>query len=376
LWSDEDNIKYIIDNNSVVWGGFFKIWTVEELNKYENIIKFIKKILLYAGIFCIYIIVIEYVFSYYIKPVKKSIMLRQPAEIQKLEYSTFLNISQRLESGNFIYPYLVGLIEGDGWFSVSKKGKYIMFELGIEFSIRDIQLIYKIKDLLGVGTVYFRNKKKTPTPELVPNNFYILTESKWEPKLLNKRSNVIFTIRDKSHLKEIIIPIFDKYPFLTNKQYDYIRFRTALFSNIIYSKDLLPYVRSEIPINSVESVLNTPYFSPWLIGFIEAESSFSIYKPINDSSFVASFEITQTNAKIILLAIKEFLSLTQNVRKDITNNFRIKVSNIRGIENVIKFMKRGPLKLQGYKKLQYNIWLNKLRKIPRYTKKINIPENY
>jgi hypothetical protein len=126
----------------------------------------------------------------------------------------------------------------------------------------------------------------------------------------------------------------------------------------------------------VESVLNTPYFSPWLIGFIEAESSFSIYKPINDSSFVASFEITQTNAKIILLAIKEFLSLTQNVRKDITNNFRIKVSNIRGIENVIKFMKRGPLKLQCYKKLQYNIWLNKLRKIPRYTKKINIPENY
>jgi hypothetical protein len=29
-------------------------------------------------------------------------------------YSNDLNFSQRLESGDFIYPYLVGLIEGDG----------------------------------------------------------------------------------------------------------------------------------------------------------------------------------------------------------------------------------------------------------------------
>lgn len=47
---------------------------------------------------------------------KKSIKLRLPAEMLKLRYSTFLSISQRLESRDSIYPYLVGLIEGDGWF--------------------------------------------------------------------------------------------------------------------------------------------------------------------------------------------------------------------------------------------------------------------
>jgi hypothetical protein len=156
-----------------------------------------------------------------------------------------------------MYPYLVGLIEGDGWFSVSKKGKYVLYELGIELSIRDIQLIYKIKKLLGVGTVYFRNKAiRTKL-----NSQDLLNKSKGEPDIETSRNNVIFRIRNKSHLKEIIVPIFDKYPLLTNKQHDYIRFRTVLMSNIIYSKDLIPYTRSEISVNTVESILNTSYFS-------------------------------------------------------------------------------------------------------------------
>jgi hypothetical protein len=39
-------------------------------------------------------------------------------------------------------------------------------------------------------------------------------------------------------------------------------------------------------------------------------------------------------------------------------------------------MAKAPVKLLGYKKLQYNIWLKGLRKIPRYYKKIKIPSNY
>jgi hypothetical protein len=81
-------------------------------------------------------------FSFCIKHVKKSIIIRLSAEnkfrnysnprgpaflgipavlnnsshayARGMNYSSNLNFSQRLESGNFIYPYLVGLIEGDG----------------------------------------------------------------------------------------------------------------------------------------------------------------------------------------------------------------------------------------------------------------------
>jgi LAGLIDADG endonuclease len=261
----------------------------------------------------------------------------------------------------------VGLIEGDGWFSVSKKGKYIMYEFGIELSIRDVQLIYKIKDVLGVGTVFFRERERKFNKDKCDIN---------KANSKEKANMVMYRIRNKSHLKNIIIPIFDKYPFFSNKQYDYIRFRTLLLSNVIYSKDLINYVRPNILLNSVESIIKSSYFSAWLIGFIEAESSFCIYKPVSDTSFIASFEISQTDGEVIILAIKKYFKFTQNLRKDNTNNFKIKVSSVRAVENVIYFMRKAPIRLLGYKKMQYISWLSKLRKIPRYYSKINIPLSY
>jgi LAGLIDADG endonuclease len=134
-----------------------------------------------------------------------------------------------------VYAYLVGLFEGDGFFIISKNGKYLIYELGIELSIRDVQLIYKIRDLLGIGVISFRKRK--------------------EIEMVSLR------IRNKDHLKNFILPIFDKYPMLSNKQYDYFRFKSALLSNIIYSKDLVEYVRDTKPLNSIENIINTSYFS-------------------------------------------------------------------------------------------------------------------
>jgi LAGLIDADG endonuclease len=133
-----------------------------------------------------------------------------------------------------------------------------MFEFGIELSIRDIDLIYKIKDLLGIGTIFIRNQKYKDNLDNKDN----ILKFKSKDKLKCKRNTIIFRIRNKSDLKEYIIPIFDKYPLLTNKQYDYIRFRKALLSNTIYHENLPIYTRSLIPINSVESILNAPYLIP------------------------------------------------------------------------------------------------------------------
>lgn len=90
------------------------------------------------------------------------------------------------------------------FFTITKKGKYLTYELGIELSIKDVQLIYKIKKILGVGIVRFRKR--------------------------NQVEMVILRIRDKNHLRNFIIPIFDKYPMFSNKQFYYLRFRNALLS--------------------------------------------------------------------------------------------------------------------------------------------------
>ena len=280
--------------------------------------------------------------------VKIAMTWRQSAGVRSLHTS---EASQRLHAGDLNYAYLVGLFEGGGFFSITKKGKYLTYELGIELSIRDVQLIYKIKNLLGVGVVSFKKRK--------------------EIEMVSLR------IRNKDHLKNFILPIFDKYPMFSNKQYDYLRFKDVLLSGIIYSEDLPEYIRSSKPINSKEYILSTSYFSAWLVGFIEAEGCFSVYKLYKDKDYlVASFDIAQKDGDILISAIREYLSFSNAILIDETNCSRLKVTGVRSIENIVKFLQNTPVKLMGHKKLQYLLWIKQLRRISRYSEKIKIPLNY
>ncbi|AOW08016.1 hypothetical protein YALI1_M00390g3 (mitochondrion) [Yarrowia lipolytica] len=178
--------------------------------------------------------------------------------------------------------------EADGWVSISKKGKYLTYEVGIELHIRDIQLLYKIKQILGVGIIktYKRSKNLNETYEYCRYN-----------------------IRNKKHLKDVILPIFDKYPMLTNKKYDYMRFKHHLINGTIYSENLEDYKRpleTEISTEAINNILNIDYLPYWLIGFIEGEGSFSSY--LNKDQRECSFEVSQTNSKLIIEAFPPLLS--------------------------------------------------------------------
>jgi hypothetical protein len=189
----------------------------------------VQQILLNAGISPI--IVLGYVCVICID-VKKPKSRGQSAGVREL---STLKASQRLNAENLKYAYLVGLFEGDGFFTVSKKGKYFQCELGIELSIKDVQLIYKIKYLLGVGIVGFRVK--------------------------NGNSMVYLRVRNKNHLINNILPIFDRYPLFSNKQYDYLRLKNVILSDAIFYDSIPVYIRPRLPFNSIESIVSTPYFS-------------------------------------------------------------------------------------------------------------------
>jgi ubiquinol-cytochrome c reductase cytochrome b subunit len=260
------------------------------------------------------------------KTVKKPKSRGQSAGVREL---STLEASQRLNAENLNYAYLVGLFEGDGFFTVTKKGQYFQCEIGIELSIKDVQLIYKIKSILGVGIVGFRER-------------------------IGGIKMVYLRVRKKHHIIKNILPIFDKYSLFSNKHYDYLRLRKVILCDTVFYEDISEYLRPNIPFNSTESIINASYFSAWLIGFIEAEGCFSIYKlSKNDDYLVASFDISQTDGEILILAIRKYLSLTPLVYKDITNNFKLKVTNVRSINNIIKFMYKAPVKLLGDKKLKY-----------------------
>lgn len=264
--------------------------------------------------------------------------------------------SQRLNAEDLLTyeAYLVGLIEGDGWFSITKNGRYLQYEMGIELHIRDIKLLYKIKSILNRGVVVIRKDKE------------------------GNPISRIFRIRKKEQLKKIILPIFNKYPMLSIKQIDFLRLQHNLLSNVIYRIDLKSYVRPEevISLKRRKDLSLLPYFRRWLIGFIEREGCFSIYKRANHPSNIASFDIAQTRRVNVITAIKIKLNLTQKVYIDKTNCAKLKVSSVRRVENVVKFIKNAPIKLQGYKKVQYLLWLKQLRNTSRYSTKFKVPEKY
>lgn len=188
----------------------------------------VQQILLNARISPISVIGYDCVYTF----VKKPKAWGQPAGVR---HTSSVEASQRLNAENLSYAYLVGLFEGDGFFTVSHKGKYFQCEVGIELSIIDVQLVYKIRNLLGVGVVGFRERRGIKT--------------------------VYLRVRKKDHLINFVLPIFDKYPLFSNKQHDYLRLKFVLLSNLVLHDDLANYTRPTEPLNSIESILNASYFS-------------------------------------------------------------------------------------------------------------------
>ena len=124
----------------------------------------------------------------------------------------------------------------------------------------------------------------------------------------------------------------------------------VLFTLLI--SDLPAYSRSNEPLNTVDSIISTFYFPAWLLGFIEAEGCFSVYKN-KVVYFIASFYISQTGGEIIISAIRKYLSFTTTIYFYKTNCYKLKVTSARFIENVIKILDKAPIKVLSNKKLQY-----------------------
>lgn len=270
--------------------------------------------------------------------VKKTVKRSQSAGLCEKKFSTdFQGLNTEDKA------YLVGLIEGDGWFIISKNNKWAQYEMGIELHERDVKLLYKLKRMLGVGVVK------------------------------RKGCKYVYRIRKKSHLREIVIPIFEEYPMLSKKNNKYMKFKENLMNNVIYYEDMIPE-RGMIE-KSREEVLRAPYLGNWLVGFIEAEGCFSVYKPAGGERKEYQFKLCQTDAYELMSAIRDYLLISRGVYVDGTNSSNLSTTSKRGIENVIKFLGKAEAKLKGYKRLQYILFLKELRKEPRFND-IKIPEHY
>jgi len=247
-----------------------------------------------------------------------------------------LNLNKEL-----FYQWLVGFTDGDGTFSIAhQNGKWsLAFKLSQhEYNMR---LLYFIKSQLGVGNI---NKEA-------------------KTKMVNYR------IRDRKKLVEVIFPIFDSYPLLTSKYFNYLKFKEA--HGILEDANLTKFKQDELMFNLVKRIPSEDYISPawrivnnkvtntneanmviskaWLIGFTKAEGSFYLVNKSKDR-IVHGFEITQKLDLIVLSAIGYILGIKTSSKK---TYYTVVTTNSRSIENIIKYYNNT---MKGMKSFEFRVW--------------------
>jgi LAGLIDADG endonuclease/Cytochrome C and Quinol oxidase polypeptide I len=254
-----------------------------------------------------------------------------------------INLTKQTLTQNkeLFYQWLVGFTDGDGTFSIAhQNGKWsLAFKLSQhEYNTR---LLYFIKSQLGVGII----NKETKT------------------KLVNYR------IRDRNKLAEVIFPIFDKFPLLTSKYFNYFKFKEAY--KILEDTNLSKAQQDELMLALVKRVPSDGNISPawnivnnivsntneanmvmskaWLIGFTEAEGSFYLVNKSKDR-ITHGFEITKKLDLIVLSAIGCILGIKTSSKK---SYHTVVTTNSRSIENIIKYYHNT---MKGMKSFEFRVW--------------------
>nr|AAG61147.1 putative site-specific DNA endonuclease [Chlorella vulgaris]QGN75125.1 hypothetical protein [Chlorella vulgaris] len=107
---------------------------------------------------------------------------------------------------NLQTQWIVGFVDGEGCFHVainSQKTSKLAFQVLPEFTItqhkRDVQVLYGLKNFFGCGVVR-----------------------------VNHGDRYCYRVRGFPHLRDIILPFFEKHKLLTKKRVDFEKFRKVI----------------------------------------------------------------------------------------------------------------------------------------------------
>ncbi len=246
------------------------------------------------------------------------------------------------------HQWLVGLTDGDGSWSVdtqTKKNGRRVYNLVLKISLRNsnIRALYRVRDILGCGNI-----------------------------TQDQTGMVTFRIRDRQLLKSIVFPIFDKYPHLSNKYFDYHYIRKIsdlldirnndnnleICEQIQQLVELLTYDRTMVsPVlddyqNKKKNYLHTLITPAWLSGFVESDGSFYIVKK-KESYFCHAFGISQKGNQVLLEAIRRRLSINAKVKYNKYGFLQIDTTNKRNLSTIDNLFSGN---LVGIQSLFFRIW--------------------
>ena len=227
---------------------------------------------------------------------------------------------------------------------------------------------------------------------------YIKTQLKIGTIGFDSSSNMIqYRIRNRAHLSSHIFPIFDRFPMISAKHFDFLRVKEAykvLENHLLDSdekeaqlvqiyqseksqdpKNLPPVWEKALGKSRIKELkddqfsslrydeackLITPY---WLSGFTEADGSFYIVcKDRHNQRFCHGYGITQKNSLFVLKAIRARLRIKQQIKhrvipKSGSSFWSLDTTNNRVIQSISKLLCG---KIRGMKAVEFRIWQSAL----------------
>lgn len=242
------------------------------------------------------------------------------------------------------YEWFVGYTDGDGCFNIytNLESKKITLTFKISQKSNNEQVLHHMKKELGVGSIR-----------------------------TDKSGMSHFLVRDQIALKNVILPLFDKYELQTNKRNSYDRFKKCF---LIWTNS------SKTQLNKILEIGNTgltthknvgPILSKsWIIGFIEAEGSFYLTQK-DTNRLVHSFGISQKLDKPVLEEIKKILKLKEPVRWNRKGFWRLDTSNGEDVKLVKDYFFKT---MKSRKSLIYRIWARSFRHKNHFLELLEIRE--
>lgn len=199
--------------------------------------------------------------------------------------------------------WLAGFTDAEGLFLINPDNRgtslSVVFKFSIELHVDDIEVLHKIAQTLGVGSV----------------------------KLVKGRNSAIFSVYKLDDLVRVIIPVFQEFPLQTTKYLDFTCFSKAVLIKwnsetrgkgmlralkIISREDMVKIRTLKTRMNSGRLTINKKQIALlinnisinkwWLLGFVEGEGTFG-YKHLSPY-----FQIAQHEKNLFVLkAIETYL---------------------------------------------------------------------
>lgn len=302
-------------------------------------------------------IIISPLYYMYYYVFNNSLLKEKKKNLINKEKVYLLNKEKKKELIQENLSFIVGFIDGDGYIRITKKKEYIYISLVINLHEGDYNLLCEIREILGIGNVFYITSKK----------------KKYARLEINKRD-----------LKNSFIPMLEEYniKFLTEvRQKQYLTMKYIFNNNIIFYKDinnkmLEEYINKNIILKGFKELNN---FNNWLVGFTTAEGSFC-KKKNNDICFKLKQKYNLNLFKEILV----YFNSTQKLYIKDNKYVEYTISSTKDIQKIIYFfsyndyeikpnIKHATISLKGLKLISYNKWLLEIKISKRYGK-LDLPK--